>query len=383
MLLLTSPFMLPLFFADHTFRVVASGVAVFGFVAGALGSFAVLRKQSLLGDAISHAAFPGIMLAFLLTLTKNPFILLLGAALAGWLGTLFITLITLYTPLKKDAAMGIIRSVFFGVGIFLLTLIQKMPLASQAGLDKFLFGSAATLLVQDVYIMIGLSVGVLALLALFWKECKLITFDPDYAASIGLPVRRLDVFIVTLIVLAIVIGLPAVGVVLMSALLIAPAAAARQWTNHLGVMVILSATFGAVSGVAGAAVSSVVPHVSTGPAIVVGLSVLFFVSLFLAPNRGLLRDFIRAYQNRRQVQLTAALLTLYRLAQNHPTLHHPHTRASLEAVSRYNIPQSMRLLMRYGWIQEVAPETWALTSRGIREAASRFQNLTALAGESA
>lgn len=367
---------IPLLLADHTFRVVAGGVALFGFVAGALGSFAVLRKQSLLGDAISHAALPGIVLAFLLTLSKHPLVLLLGAALAGWIGTLFITLITRYTHLKKDAAMGIVLSVFFGVGIFLLTLMQKLPYASQAGLDKFLFGSASTLLVRDVQLMILLGIGVLALLFLFWKEFKLITFDSDYARSIGLPVRRLDIFLVTLIVFAIVIGLQAVGVVLMSALLIAPAAAARQWTNRLGVMVLLSASFGAFAGLVGAMASSTITHLSTGPAIVVVVSVLFFISLFCAPNRGLVRDFLRAYHNRRQVQLTSALLTLYQLARNHPTLYHPHTRASVEAVSRYNVPQSMRLLMRYGWVREVANEKWALTTRGVQEAVRRFRGLT-------
>ena len=369
-----------LLLADHTFRVVAGGVALFGFVAGALGSFAMLRKQSLLGDVISHAALPGIVLAFLLTLSKHPLVLLIGAAFTGWIGAIFITLITRYTHLKKDAAMGIILSVFFGIGIFLLTLIQKLPFASQAGLDKFLFGSASTLLVRDVHLMILLSIGVLALLFLFWKEFKIITFDSDYARSIGLPVRWLDIFLVTLIVLAIVIGLQAVGVVLMSALLIAPAAAARQWTNRLGVMVVLSASFGAFAGLVGAIASSTITHLSTGPAIVVMVSMLFFISLFFAPMRGLLRDFLRAYHNRRQVQLTSALLTLYQLAKNHSSIHHPHTRASVEAVSRYDVPQSMRLLMRYGWVREVAKEKWALTTRGAQEAARRFYSLT---GESA
>jgi len=276
--------------------------------------------------------------------------------------------------------MGIILSVFFGIGIFLLTLIQKLPFASQAGLDKFLFGSASTLLVRDVHLMILLSIGVLALLFLFWKEFKIITFDSDYARSIGLPVRWLDIFLVTLIVLAIVIGLQAVGVVLMSALLIAPAAAARQWTNRLGVMVVLSASFGAFAGLVGAVASSTIAHLSTGPAIVVMVSMLFFISLFFSPMRGLLRDFLRAYHNRRQVQLTSALLTLYQLAKNHSSIHHPHTRASVEAVSRYDVPQSMRLLMRYGWVREVAKEKWALTTLGVQEAARRFHGLT---GESA
>jgi manganese/zinc/iron transport system permease protein len=243
-------------FADYTLRQVAMGAAMLGIVNGVLGSFAVLRKQSLLGDGISHAALPGIALAFLLTGSKSSLALLLGAAAAGWIGTLLIMSIVKHTRVKYDSALGLVLSVFFGFGLVLLTYIQKLPVATQAGLDKFLFGQAATLLRKDV-VTIGVLGGiVLVFLLVFWKEFKLISFDPDFAFSLGFPVRILDILLTTLLVIAIVIGLQTVGVVLMSAMVVAPAAAARQWTDRLGVMVTVSGIFGALAGVSGALVSS-------------------------------------------------------------------------------------------------------------------------------
>ena len=274
-------------FSDYTLRTVAIGTAILGIVSGALGSYAVLRKQSLVGDAISHAALPGICLAFLVTDSKAPFVMIIGASLAGWLGILVVTAIVHNTRIKEDAALGIILAVFFGVGIVLLTLIQKMPNANQAGLDKFLFGQAAALLERDIKTMGVISIMVISLTFLFWKEFKLLCFDPTFGASLGFPMKILDILLMTLIVIAIVIGLQAVGVVLMSAMVVAPASAARQWTNRLAIMVCLAAFFGAIAGVTGAIISSTTTRIPTGPMIVVCASVIFLFSLAFAPNRGL------------------------------------------------------------------------------------------------
>ena len=274
-------------FSDYTLRTVAIGTAILGIVSGALGSYAVLRKQSLVGDAISHAALPGICLAFLITDSKTPLVMIVGASLAGWLGILVVTAIVRNTRIKEDAALGIILAVFFGVGIVLLTLIQKMPNANQAGLDKFLFGQAATLLERDIKTMGVISIMVISLTLLFWKEFKLLCFDPTFGASLGFPMKILDILLMTLIVIAIVIGLQAVGVVLMSAMVVAPASAARQWTNRLAIMVCLAAFFGAIAGVTGAIISSTTTRIPTGPMIVVCASVIFLFSLAFAPNRGL------------------------------------------------------------------------------------------------
>jgi manganese/zinc/iron transport system permease protein len=282
---------------DYTLRTVALGSALLGLVSGVLGAFAVLRRQSLLGDAISHAALPGVALAFLITGSKEPLVLALGAIAAGWLATVLVLQVTGNTRIKPDAALGIALAVFFGFGLLLLTFIQRLPNAGKAGLDKFLFGQAATLLGRDLVTMAVLGGAALVLVMLFWKEFKLLTFDPDFAASLGYPVRGLEILLVTLMVVAIVVGIQTVGVVLMSAMLVAPASAARQWTEKLNLMVPLAGTFGAVAGLLGAITSSLIPRLPTGPVIVVYMSVVVLASLLFAPRRGLVA---RGRQRQRQ-----------------------------------------------------------------------------------
>ena len=273
---------------DYTLRTVALGAAVIGIVAGALGAFAVLRRQSLVGDAMSHAALPGIAIAYLVTGEKSNVVLLTGAAIAGWLATLAVLGIVRTSRVKFDSALGLVLSVFFGFGLMLLTYIQRQPHASQAGLDKFLFGQAATMIQGEVRNMALVGAVALGILLALWKSFKLLSFDADFAATIGYPVRVLDVLLTTLIVVAIVIGLQGVGVILMSAMIVAPAAAARQWTDRLGTMVVLSALFGALAGVSGATISASEKHLPTGPVIVVCVSAIVLFSLCFAPNRGLL-----------------------------------------------------------------------------------------------
>ena len=273
---------------DYTLRNVVLGATILGVTSGALGSYAVLRRQSLLGDAMSHAALPGVVLAFMLTGSKNLLLFMIGAALAGWVATLLIGAVTRHTRLKEDSALGIVLSVFFGFGLLLLTYVQRQGNAQQAGLDSFLFGRAAAIVAQDVLTMAGVGAVALLLMLLFWKEFKLLSFDPTYAAALGLPVRLLDTLLITLIVIAIVVGLQTVGVVLMSAMIVAPAAAARQWTDRFGGMIALAALFGVLGGVAGALGSASGANLSTGPLIVLAMSVLVVLSMLFAPNRGLL-----------------------------------------------------------------------------------------------
>ena len=290
---------------DYTLMIVGTGAALLGTVSGALGTYAVLRRQSLLGDAISHAALPGIAIAFLLTGSKTPLILVFGAAIAGWLGTLLIMSIVRLTRIKYDSVLAIVLSTFFGFGLVLHTLIQRTGNANQAGLDTFLFGQAATILKSDV-----LTIGILGSIALiimliFWKELKLLVFDEGFAASIGFPTRALDILLTSLLVIAIVLGLQAVGAVLMSAMLVAPAVAARQWTNRLRLMVLLAGCFGALAGVSGTIISSTASRIPTGPTIVLCATVVVGLSIAFAPNRGLLWERIRHHHHRRNLKMTA------------------------------------------------------------------------------
>ena len=290
---------------DYTLMVVAIGAALLGAVSGALGTYAVLRRQSLLGDAISHAALPGIAIAFLLTGSKMPLVLVLGAAVAGWLGTLLIMSIVRMTRIKYDSALAVVLSTFFGFGLVLHTLIQRSGNANQAGLDAFLFGQAATILERDIVTM-GILGGVAILITvIFWKELKLLIFDEGFAASLGFSTRALDILLTSLLVIAIVLGLQAVGAVLMSAMLVAPAVAARQWTDRLSVMMLLAACFGILAGVSGTIISSSASRIPTGPTIVLCATVVVGFSIVFALNRGLLWGWMRQRRNRQGLEAAA------------------------------------------------------------------------------
>ena len=283
---------------DYTFQTVALGAALLGVISGAFGSFAVLRKQSLLGDGVSHAALPGVVAAFLLIGSKKTEVLLLGALLSGLLAVCMMMAIVKHSRIKFDSALALVMSVFFGLGLVLLTYSQKLPNANQAGLKRFIYGQASTLLERDVALMVVCAVVLLGLLIVFWKEFKLIAFDPEFAQTIGLNSTRWNALLSLFIVLTIIVGLQTVGVVLMSAMLIAPATAARQWTSRLSSMVVLAAVLGAASGVLGTFFSSALPGLPTGPAIVVCVTGMTVFSLLFAPGRGILHRLYRRASNR-------------------------------------------------------------------------------------
>ncbi|MBD3221301.1 metal ABC transporter permease [bacterium] len=353
--------------ADYTLRTVALGSAALGLVAGALGAFAVLRQQSLLGDAVSHAALPGIVLAFMITGTKAPLVLVLGAAIAGWVASLLIMLVVRTTRLKTDTALGLMLSVFFGLGMLLMSVIQRSAGAGQAGLETFLFGQAAALVGDDLVTMAVLGGVVLVVLAGLWKEFKLLSFDAAFAGALGLPVRVLDVALTTLLVIAIVIGLQTVGVVLMSALIVAPAAAARQWTDKLGRLVLLAGGFGALSGLVGAVISSSVPRLPTGPTIILVITAITVLSLLAAPRRGVLAAWWRRWQQRRELQTDRVLADLYRLAAQHDEpARAAHQVDVLQTMSpRAGVRRSLAQLAGRGLAVEQDDGQWRLTRQGV------------------
>ena len=352
---------------DYTLRTVGLGSAALGLVSGALGTFAVLRRQSLLGDAVSHAALPGIVLAFLLTGSKAPLVLVLGAALAGWCAALLVMLVVRTTRIKMDTALGLLLSTFFGLGLVLLSVVQRSAGAGQAGLDRFLFGQAAALVGDDLATMAILGAVVLAGLTLLWKEFKLLSFDPDFAAVTGLPVRLLDVLLTSLLVVAIVIGLQTVGVVLMSAMIVAPASAARQWTDRLDRMVLLAGLFGATAGLTGAMISSLVPHLPTGPTIVLVITAMTLFSLLAAPRRGLLAERLRIWRQRRHLATDTVLADLYRLAAQHADpAAAPHAVSVLRTMSASaGVRRALDQLAQRGLAHVETDGRWVLTEAGV------------------
>ncbi len=284
--------LLPLAFVnlswDATLRNVILGSVILGMTSGMVGAFAVLRRQSLIGDALAHAALPGICLAFILTGTRSTEVLLIGGAISGLIGTAVLLVINRWSIIAMETALGIVLSVFFGFGILLLTRIQHSGDAAQSGLDRFIFGQAATILPRDVVVMSVVAVVVMGSLFLAFKELKLLTFDPLFAASLGFNPSVMGALLSGLLVLTIMIGLQTVGVILMVSLLIAPAVAARQWTSSLSGMVFLSGLFGLIAGVSGSVASSLIDRLPTGPMIVIAASAIVAISLLFAPQRGVL-----------------------------------------------------------------------------------------------
>ena len=363
--------LLELILTDYTLQVVSLGSALLGIVSGVLGSFAVIRKESLLGDAISHAALPGITIAFLLTQTKNTEILLLGALISGLIATLLIFGISNYTRIKFDSALGLILSVFFGAGLVMLTYIQRIPNANQAGLDKFIFGQASTLLLRDVKLIALVGSVLLALVVLFWKEFKIVSFDRAFAESLGFNTERIVLLLSFMIVTSIIIGLQTVGVILMSAMITSPAVAARQWTDKLSVMVILSAVFGAISGIGGTLISSVIPRLPTGPMIVVFISAIVIISLGFAPNRGLVFRYIRYKKNQRNVNREKILINLYELAMKHDKIGHGHHVLTIDPdigfdkIGRKNLEKQLENFKSKGLADKDYEDKWYITEKGI------------------
>lgn len=372
--------------SDPNARWVLGGTALLGLAGGVLGSFALLRRRALLADALAHAALPGVCLAFLGSGSKELPVLLAGAAATGVLGTLAIVAITRSTRVKEDAALALVLSVFFGAGILLLTFVQKVPALDASGLDRFIFGQAATLLPGDLRLIAAVTAGLGAVTWLAFKELKLSVFDPLYAASIGLPVRGLELLLAGMIVLAVVVGLQAVGAVLIVALLVVPPAAARLWTARLGSMTVLAGAIGAVAAGLGAALSAVqVPGpagapvaLPTGPVIVLAAAAAFVVSLLAAPHRGLVAAAIARARQRRRILAENVLKTLYNLEEwraprGVPPGRAGSTLAELQAVRRLparRLARALARLRRERLVERTAgtEPRWVLTEAGLREA---------------
>lgn len=333
----------------YTDAVVALGAAILGLTAGVLGAFAVLRGRSLVGDALAHSALPGVALAFIVTGAKDAGSLLVGAGIAGIVGALAMVAIERTSRIRPDAAIGVVLSSFFALGIVLLTHIADLNNANQAGLDKYLFGQAAGLLERDLVVMGGLSLAALAVVALGFRALKVTLFDTAFAGSVGLPVRALEVLMTALIVVAVIVGVRAVGAILMVALLVAPTVAARQLTNRLARVLVLAGAIGAAIGVAGALLS-MRAEVPTGPVIVlVGFAVVA-ACVLLAPGRGVLWRAGQLRRARRRARNEGVLVDLETALHAGP----PPTERELalsSGRSRRELRRALRNLDRLGLLE--------------------------------
>jgi len=294
------------FQAGFNASVVLLGTTLLGAAAGLIGAFSLLRKRALMGDALAHATLPGIALAFIVAALfgaagKSLPVLLLGAAATGVVAIVCVQAISRYTRLQEDAAIGAVLSVFFGLGVVLLSVIQSMPGGDQGGLQTFIYGQTAAMRIVDASVIGGAAaLCLLAALGLH-KEFSLVCFDQDFASVQGWPVGWIDLLMMSLVVVVTVIGLQAVGLILIVAMLIVPAAAARFWTERLGFHVAGACVIGALSGYIGAAASALLPRLPAGSVIVLAAGVLFTISLLFAPARGVVAEGVRRGRTRARV----------------------------------------------------------------------------------
>ncbi len=356
-------------FRDANVIYVVIGSVILGATAGVVGTFNFLRKRGLVGDAVAHSILPGICLSFMVTGTKNPLFLLIGAIGTGWVALIAIDRIAGYTKIKTETAIAIVLSVFYGIGILLLTVIQRTGSGAQSGLDKFLFGSAASMTPKDILTFGSLGLLILVTVALLFKELKVLAFDPQHAQASGLPVKTLELILSTLTVLAVAIGMQAVGIVLIAALLITPPSAARGWTDRLIPMFLLSGSIGGFSGVVGAFISYSAPNMPTGPWTVVTLSVVAILTLFLAPRRGVLFRLLKKRNNQRKIRNENILKTLYHLREEGESREKETSLDALIQAREFGTNELKKGLRDLSRRHRVIPteKGWALTQKGEEE----------------
>jgi len=370
---------------DYNTLIVLSGTGLLGIASGVIGSYAVLRRRALMGDALAHASLPGICVAYLILGERNLPAMLFGALIAGSVGVLIITLLRHTTRIKEDAAIGMVLSVSFGLGMVLLRNIQNQPSGNRAGLNAYIYGKAASMVRSDVEMISAVCAVVLIVSCLLYKEFKLLSFDRAFAATQGWPTLALDIVMMGLLVTVTVVGLPAVGVVMMAAMLIIPGASARFWTERLGVMLLLAAVFGLMTGVVGTWASAANAALTAGPVIVLVGTAGFVISMLFAPGRGIVARAARYLALRRRTARENVLRTLYELAeQAQPIVPSDQPPTGMTATSPCTIEQLTRLrawtpahahrllnrCIRDGLVRPAPPDRFTLTPKGLAAAAA-------------
>lgn len=354
-------------FQDPNTFYVTFGAILITVSAAMVGCFSFLQKKALTGDAVAHAVLPGVCLGFILSGTKDPVFLVTGAFATGWLSLLFVDKIVEKSKIKEDTAIGLILSVFFGLGVLMLSVIQHSGNANQTGLESFLFGKAAALVEKDLITFSIICTIIMVTVFAFFKDFMLISFDKPYARSMGVPVKLLDFMLTSLTVLAVVVGIQAVGVVLMAAMLITPAAAARAWTDNLRYMVFIAAVLGMLSGVFGTFISYVYPSMPTGPWIVMIISALAIFSLFFGIKRGIVFKAIKVGRFKQKIVEENLMKLFYQLGEKEDDFFRSYAQNELLERGKFTKPQLISALFRAekeGFI-EIAKKQFKLTKEGL------------------
>ena len=351
---------------DYTTFYVVLGSLVIGALSGLMSIYIVFRNRSLIGDVISHAALPGIVLVFLVFKTKEIYLLLLGAIIFSFLALWLIRQIIIHKKIELDSAFALTLSIFFGFGVLLLSYSQKIDV-EQAGIQVFLFGQASSLVHSDLWIMLIIFFVISIIILLFWKELKLLSFDKEYMASQKFPVKTMTFLLDGLLIIAIVVGLKTVGVVLMAAMVIAPAAAARQWCSSFLGIAFLAIFFGGFAGVSGSFLSSLWKNTPTGPSIILVLTFLVIFSVFFASHRGLLGKWIKIHKKKNLFLMQIALQNFYALSLQHKSQYHAHSsKVIAEMSNQTSLNKELETMENLGWIEHAEDTNWRLTEKGLQ-----------------
>jgi len=260
---------------------------IVGIICGTIGSFIILRGLSLMGDAISHAVLPGIAISFMLGIN-----FFYGAVIAGVLTTIGIGFVTQNSRIKNDTSIGIVFAAAFALGILLITKAQ-----TAIDLTQILFGNVLSVRPSDMWMTIIVGIIVLVTVFLFYKELLVSSFDETMAAAYGLPTRFIHYIIMILLTLATVASLQTVGVVLVIAMLITPAATAYLLTDRLSTMIFMSMFFGAISSIIGLYFSFKY-NLASGPVIVLVTTAFFILAFIFSPKYGMLWRSLRSRRNK-------------------------------------------------------------------------------------
>lgn len=320
---------------DPTVQLALAGSVLLGLCCGLLGSFLVVRKMALIGDVLSHAVLPGVAAGFLWNLEKDPFAIFVGASVAGLLGTATVNWLTSTTKLKADTAMALVLAVFFAIGLVVIGVIQQLPTAGKSGLDKSLLGQIAGLSARDVKLMAAVAAGVLLLVMVFYKELLVVSFDPVFAQTSGVAARWVQHAFMFLLSASVVVSLQAVGVVLVSAMLVTPAATAYLLTSRMHRMLLISVCVAVFSGVSGAFVSFLGANLPTGPCMVMVASACFGLALAFSPVHGVLPRWARARGRARRAYRENFLKHIYQAAERQGPVQEPVSVAELSETRRF------------------------------------------------
>lgn len=376
---------------DPNTRTVLLGTSLLGGMAGVVGVFMLLRRRALIGDVVGHAALPGIAGGFLVSAALAPGaarslpVLMFGAFLAGLLGAFCVMLVDRFSRVRSDAALAIVLSAFYGLGVVLLSVVQRVPTGAAAGLATFLNGKTASLLSADVWLFAAAATIILALTLLFFKEFTLLCFDNVFAAASGWPVFLLDGLLMTLVAAVTIIGMQSVGLLLVVATLITPAAAARFWTDDIRRLTLLSAAFGALSAIVGIALSAAIPRVAAGATIVLIAGVLFAVSLVGGARRGALWRWLEHDRLERQIARHDLLRAAYEIAEHRarpapddePILQATFQRDEIARARHWSASQRNLLLhwaLNQDLLRAIGGDRLQLTRRGLDEARKLVRN---------